>query len=233
VNGGRLLQIYLGARSKVGAMLWKMAVHVFSDLALVLTLALAPFGFVLCRRPDRAWFFAAWIVVCFGLTILSGFGGPRLRAPFEPHLMVGAGVVLAGSWVRPRAYALGTAGVVSLFLLAAVVPQLGRSLAARGDYGVDWPLDALPKRSAMNGRAGFNVLAADGFVEFAVRPRNDGRPVRVSVLVDGIAAGSEVIEEVEHWFRYPAAIGGLVFVELLAEDAQSASPVRMLLVVPK
>jgi 4-amino-4-deoxy-L-arabinose transferase-like glycosyltransferase len=233
VNGGRLLQIYLGARSKGGAMLWKMAVHVFSDLALVLTLALAPFGFVLCRRPDRAWLFAAWIVVCFGLTILSGFGGPRLRAPFEPHLMVGAGVVLAGSWVRPRAYALGTAGVVSLFLLAAVVPQLGRSLAARGDYGVDWPLDALPKRSAMNGGAGFNVLAADGFVEFAVRPRNDGRPVHVSVLVDGIAAGSEVIEEVEHWFRYPAASGGLVFVELLAEDAQSASPVRMLLVVPK
>jgi 4-amino-4-deoxy-L-arabinose transferase-like glycosyltransferase len=233
VNGGRLLQIYLGAGSKAGSVLWKTAVHVLSDFALVLTLALAPFGLVLCRRPDRAWFLAAWIVVAFGLTVLSGFGGPRLRAPFEPHLMVGAAVVLASGWARPRAYALGAAAVVSIALLAAVLPQLGRSLAARGDYGVDWPLDALPKRSAMTGQAGFNVLASDGFAEFAVRPRNEGKPVRVSIFIDGTEAGSEVVDAMEHWFRYPAATSGLVFVELRSEDAESGSPARMLLVVPK
>ncbi len=232
VNGGRLLQIYLGAESKLGAALWKAAVHLSSDLVLVLTLALAPFGLALCRKPDRALFLAAWVVTCFGLTVLSGFGGPRLRAPFEPHLMVGAAVVLAGGWARPRRPALWGAGIVSMALLAAVVPQLGRSFAAKGDYGVDWPLDALPKRSVTEGRAGFNVLAEGGFVEFAVRPRNDGKPTRVSVLVEGTLAGSEVVEGVEHRFRYPAP-AGLVFVELQSEDSQSGSPVRTLVVVPK
>jgi hypothetical protein len=117
-------------------------------------------------------------------------------------------------------------------LLAAVVPQLGRSFAAKGDYGVDWPLDALPKRSVTEGRAGFNVLAEGGFIEFAVRPRNDGKPTRVSVLVEGTLAGSEVVEGVEHRFRYPAP-AGLVFVEVQSEDSQSGSPVRTLVVVPK
>jgi hypothetical protein len=147
--------------------------------------------------------------------------------------MIGAGVVLAGGWARPRSYALWGAALVSALFLAAVVPQLGRSFAAKGDYGVDWPLDAPPKRSAIAGSAGFNVLASDGFVEFAVRPRNDGKPVRVSVLVDGALAGSEVVDAVEHRFRYPAAGAGLAFVELRSEDAQSGSPVRMLVVVPR
>ncbi len=232
-NGGRLLQIYLGADTRFGAVLWKAAVLIFSDFSLVLVLALAPFGLVLCREPGRAMFLAAWVVTCFGLTVLSGFGGARLRAPFEPHLMVGAGVVLAGGWARPRAYSLLGAGIVSLALLGAVVPQLGRSLTAKGEYGVHWPLNAPPKRSAMEGRAGFNLFPSDGFVEFAVRPRNDGKPTRVSVLVDGVLAGSEVVDEVEHRFRYSASKAGFVYVELDSEDARTGSPVRMLLVVPK
>ncbi len=233
LNGGRLLQIYLGADTRLGAALWKAAVHVFSDFSLVLVLALAPFGLVLCREPERAAFLAAWVVTCFGLTVLSGFGGPRLRAPFEPHLMVGAAVVLAGGWARRPGYSLWGAGIVSLALLGAVVPQLGRSLAAQGEYGVHWPLNAPPKRSAMEGRAGFNLLPSEGFVEFAVRPRNDAKPTRVSVFVDGILAGSEVVVDVEHRFRYPAAKSGLVHVELDSEDAESGSSVRMLLIVPK
>jgi 4-amino-4-deoxy-L-arabinose transferase-like glycosyltransferase len=233
VNGGRLLQIYLGAETKRGATAWKLAAHVFSDAALVLILALAPFGFVLCPKPERAVFLTAWILLSFGLTVVSGFGGPRLRAPFEPHLMVGAAVILAGGWRRPPAYALGGAGIVSLALLSAVVPQLGRSLAAKADYGVHWPLDPPPKRAAMEGKAGFNLLAAHGFVELAVRPRNDGRPTRVSVVLDGEPAGSEVVEEAEHWFRYPTEKAGLVYVELVSEDVESGSPVRTRLVVPK
>jgi len=233
VNGGRLLQIYLGADTKVGATAWKLAAHVFADLALVLVLALAPFGLVLCRRPDSAVFLAAWVVVCFGLTVLSGFGGPRLRAPFEPHLMVGAAVVLASRWRHPRAASLLAASLVSLVLLSAVVPQLGRSFAAKGDYGVDWPLDPPPKRSAMEGKAGFNVLAAGGFVELAVRPRNAGKPTRVSIFLDGELAGNEVVEAPEHWFRYPTANAGLVYVEIVSEDAQARSPVRTLVVVPR
>ena len=233
VNGGRLLQIYLGAESKLGATAWKLATHVFTDLSLVLVLALAPFGFVLCQKPDCARFLAAWVVVCFGLTVISGFGGPRLRAPFEPHLMVGAAVVLASGWRRPHAYAILAAALVSLVFAGAVVPQLGRSFAAKGDYGVHWPIDPPPKRSAMEGKAGFNVLASDGFVELAVRPRNDGKPTRVSVFLDGELVGNEVVEATEHWFRYPTEKAGLVYVEVISEDAQARTPVRMLVVVPR
>jgi 4-amino-4-deoxy-L-arabinose transferase-like glycosyltransferase len=233
VNGGRLLQIYLGAETKLGATAWKVAAHVFSDLSLVMVLALAPFGLVLCQKPDRAMFLTAWVVVCFGLTVISGFGGPRLRAPFEPHLMVGAAVVLASGWRRPRAYALWGAAVVSIGLLSAVVPQLGRSFAAKGDYGVDWPLDPPPKRSVMEGKAGFNVLASDGFIELAVRPRNDGKPTRVSVFLDGELVGNEVVDATEHWFRYPTEKADLVYVELVSQDAEVGTPVRALIVVPR
>ncbi len=233
VNGGRLLQIYLGADTKIGATAWKLAAHVFSDLSLVMILALAPFGFALCRKPDQGAFLAAWIVMCFGLTVISGFGGPRLRAPFEPHLMVGAAVALASGWRRPRAGSLLAAALISLALLTAVVPQLGRSFAAKADYGVDWPLDPPPKRSAMEGKAGFNVFASDGFVEIAVRPRNDGKPTRVSLFLDGELAGEEILDAPEHWFRYPAADAGLAFVEIVSEDARSGSAVRTLIVVPR
>jgi hypothetical protein len=233
VNGGRLLQIYLGAETKPGAAAWKIAAHVFADLALVLVLALAPFGFAVCRRPESGMFLAAWVVMCFGLTVISGFGGPRLRAPVEPHLMVGAAVVLSFGWGRPRAVSLLAAALVSIGLLSAIVPQLGRSFAAKGDYGVDWPLDPPPKRSAMEGKAGFNVLASDGFVELAVRPRNEGKPTRVSVLLDGELVGEEVVEAPEHWFRHPVENAGLAYVELVSRDAETGTPVRALIVVPK
>jgi hypothetical protein len=147
--------------------------------------------------------------------------------------MAGAAVVLAGEWRRPRNFSLRGAAIVSLAFLSAVLPQLGRSFAAKGDYGVHWPLDPPPKRAAMEGKAGFNVLATDGFIELAVRPRNDGRPTRVSVVLDGEPAGSEVVEAAEHWFRYPTEKAGLVYVELVSEDRESGSPVRALLVVPK
>ena len=202
-------------------------------LSLVLILALAPFGFVLCRKPDRGAFLAAWIVVCFGLTVVSGFGGPRLRAPFEPHLMVGAAVVLAPGWRRPRAGSLLAAAFVSLVLLSAVVPQLGRSLVARGDYGVDWPLDPPPKRSAMRGRAGFNVLARDGFVELAVRPRNDGRPTRIELFLNGELVENEIVEAREHWFRCETGEMGAVYAEIVVADAEATLPVSALVVVPK
>ncbi len=233
LNGGRLLQIYLGAETRLGAALWKLAAHAFSDLSLVLILALAPFGFVLCRKPDRGAFLAAWIVVCFGLTVVSGFGGPRLRAPFEPHLMVGAAVVLAPGWRRPRAGSLLAAAFVSLVLLSAVVPQLGRSLVARGDYGVDWPLDPPPKRSAMRGRAGFNVLARDGFVVLAVRPRNDGRPTRIELFLNGELVENEIVEAREHWFRCETGEMGAVYAEIVVADAEATLPVSALVVVPK
>jgi hypothetical protein len=117
--------------------------------------------------------------------------------------------------------------------MSAVVPQLGRSFSARGDYGVEWPLDPPPKRSATSGGAGFNVLASKGFVDFSVRPRNRGRPTRVSVAIDGRQTEEVHLESEAHRFRYPAAREGLAYVELVASDLDSGGPAGLLVVVPR
>ncbi|MGH9332281.1 MAG: ArnT family glycosyltransferase [Vicinamibacteria bacterium] len=233
VNGGRLLQIYLGAETRLGSFLYKAAAHLFADLALVSVFVLAPFGLALCRRPDRGMFLAAWVLLSFGLTALSGFGGPRSRAPFEPLLMVFAAVTLSGAYRKARPLALAGAGLVSFALAATLVPQLGRSFAANGDYGVHWPLDSIPKRSAMLGSAGFNVLAAGGHVEFSVRPRNGEKPTRLSVALSGAPVEKVQIDAVEHRIRHPWPRVELVYVELEARDAETGELVRVLVVVPK
>ncbi|HEY7820468.1 MAG TPA: glycosyltransferase family 39 protein [Vicinamibacteria bacterium] len=233
VNGGRLLQIYLGARTPIGSFLWKVAAHLFSDLALVLVFTLAPLGLVLSRRPESAAFLAAWVLVAFGLTVLSGFGGARLRASFEPHLIVLAAVTLSGQYRKQSSLVLGGAALVSLAAAAALVPQLPRSFAARGDYGVHWPLDRLPKRSPMIGRAGFNVLAADGDIEILVRPRNAGKSVRMTVAVDGRVVEEIDTDAIEHRIQKPAPGVDLVHVEIEIRDARTGEPVRALVVVPK
>lgn len=233
VNGGRLLQIYLGAASKTGAWFAKLATHVFGDFAFVACLVLAPLGVVLCRQPFLAQFLVVWIVVNLGLVALSGFGGPRLRAPIEPQLVALAAVVLAGRFRDTSKALVGVAGVVALLLAWTVVPQLPRSLSARADYGVHWPLKAPPKRSAMNGAAGFNVFVPNDVIRINVRPRNPSGITEVEVRLEG-----EVIEQVrltdqEHHFELAWPGPGLVHVELVASDAKTSEPVRLLVIVPK
>jgi 4-amino-4-deoxy-L-arabinose transferase-like glycosyltransferase len=230
VNGGRLLTIYLNAETKVGSLLWKAAAHGLADLPLVLSLFLAPFGIALCRSKSSGAFLGLWILVNFGLTTLSGFGGPRLRAPFEPHLLVLAAVVVAGEYGRARSAVLAGAAGLSVLAALAVAPQLPSSFRARGDYGVHWPLDPVPKRSAMSGHAGFNVLALDGALEYWVRPRNEGSTVlAVSLHSDPV---ERVTVDSEHRFRHPWAELELVYVELEARDEATGDPVRALVVVP-
>jgi 4-amino-4-deoxy-L-arabinose transferase-like glycosyltransferase len=231
VNGGRLLQIYLGAETKLGARLWKTAVHALADVPLVLFLLLAPFGAALCRRGDLGVFLLGWIILNLGLTILSGFGGPRLRTPFEPHLMALGAVVLSGGYRRVHVASLAGAVAAAVVLAAVVLPQLGRSLEAKGEYGVHWPLDPPPKRSGMSGEAGFNLLAANGVLEFSVRPRNERGNTVVDVSLEGEAVETVVIDS-EHEFRHSWPALELVHVELRARDEASGEPVRMLVVVP-
>jgi len=235
VNGGRLLQIYLGAATRTGALAAKLAAHAFADFALVAVLLLAPLGCLLCRQPHLAAFLVAWILLNFGLTGLSGFGGPRLRAPFEPQLIALAAVPLAGRY-RPASPLGWLAALIASSALAIIVlPQLPASLRARADYGVDWPLEAPPKRSAMIGEAGFNLAAVDGAIEFAARPRNAGRPTRVEVWLDSERAEPVVIVgqgEREHLFHYEWARSGRVYVEIIARDAAREYPVKMLVIVP-
>jgi 4-amino-4-deoxy-L-arabinose transferase-like glycosyltransferase len=236
VNGGRLLQIYLGARTKLGSIAWKVAAHVFGDLTFIATLLLAPFGLAWCRDQERGLFLGAWVLVNLTLTVLSGFGGPRLRAPVEPQLMVLAAVAVTGTRRRANPVALAAAAIVATGFGYLVVPQLSRSFAARGDYGVDWPLDPPPKRAPMVGEAGFNVLAVDGYVELALRPRNENESgnTDVTVSLEGEPAEKITIgaDEIEHWFRLPWAVVDLVYAEIEARDATTGRPVRLLVVVP-
>jgi hypothetical protein len=233
VNGGRLLQIYLGSHTKLQATLWKIAANGLGDLLFLAALLLAPFGLALCRRPEPALLLAAWIVLNLALTVLSGFGGPRLRVPVEPHLIVLASVVVSGHYRRPSSRGFLAASSVSLLFAATVLPQLPRSLRAKGDYGVHWPLDPPPKRSAMEGEAGFNLLAVDGFVELAVRPRNPAGRTVVEVRLEGERVERVLLDGEERWLRYPWPNLELVYLELRASDESTGLPVRLFVVVPR
>ena len=221
VNGGLLLQIYLGATTRAGAWFAKLAAHFAADLPFAGCLVLAPIGLVLCRRRDLAVYLLVWIDVNFALTMLSGFGGPRLRVPFEPHLIALAAVVLAGNYREPGKALLGCGAAVSLLLAAIVLPQFPSRLRARADYGVHWPLKAPPKRSPMTARAGFNILPANGSVRFSVRSRNPGRRTVVHVTVDGEPAEQIILSDREHRFELPALRLELSYVEVEAADARS------------
>lgn len=235
VNGGRLLQIYLGAATKAEAAARKLAVHVFGDGLLIAVMLLAPFGLALCRERRFGALLAAWIVLNVGLTVVSGFGGPRLRAPFEPHGIVLAAVPVAGGYRRASRFGVGAAASGTLVLGTVLLPQLPESLKARADYGVHWPLRAVPKRSVMHGEAGLNVLAVDGAVELALRPRNPAGRTLVEVSAGGIPAEVAVVDEgeQEHRFRIEWPRLELVHVELAVTDLETGEPVRALVVVPQ
>jgi hypothetical protein len=121
--------------------------------------------------------------------------------------------------------------MAALLFASAVLPQVGSSFHARGDYGVYWPVDPVPKRSAMTGRAGFNVLALDGFVEYWVRPRNEGSATVLTVSLEGEPV-ERIATDSEHRFRHPWPRVELVRVELEAFDESTGAPVRALVVVP-
>ena len=161
-----------------------------------------------------------------------GTGRARLRAPFEPHLVVLAAAALSGEHRKPRSLALAGAALVSLAFALMVLPQLPRSFAARGDYGVHWPLDPLPKRSALFGRAGFNVFAPDGEIEILVRPRNGEKSTRLTVTLDGKVVEEVETDSIEHRIRQAAPGVDLVHVEIEVRDARTGEPVRALVVVP-
>jgi hypothetical protein len=233
LNGGRLLQIYLGAENETAALLAKIAAHGLADLLFVTSLLLAPFGLVLCRRERLAWFLALWILINFGLTAISGFGGARLRAPFEPHLIVLAAVVLAGNYRKTTGFGLVAALVCTVALAGIVMPQVPASLRARAEYGVVWPPGkAPPKRSPITGKAGFNVLATNGDVEFAVRPRNPLGQTSVEVYLEGEHAEDVFVDRGEHWFRYAWPRIELVHVEVRVKDVRTGRPVKVLLILP-
>lgn len=218
VNGGRILQIYVVADSKAGAVAWKTLVHLGSDALLVLGTMLAGLGAALCRRPRLAIFLLMWTALNIGIASVGGFGGARLRAPFEPFLVVLAAVVVAGAWRRPHPAALAVAGVAGVMAAMATFPQIPNSLRAWPDYGIVWP--SIFKRPAgqFTGAAGLNVPAFNGLAELTATPVGSSQ-VQLRVRIGGVhvrtmdlAAGETATIRT----RWPAR--GLAFIELDQTD---------------
>jgi 4-amino-4-deoxy-L-arabinose transferase-like glycosyltransferase len=236
VNGGRLLQIYLAAKTHAGAAIWKGLVHLGADLPLVVSVILAPFGLVLARNRRMSAMFALWIFLVLGLTTLSGFGGARLRAPFEPHLFVLAAVVLAGHYSRPsRAWWVGC-GALSVVAAVAVVPQLPRSLGARADYGVQWSRLSRPKSSMMIGEAGFNLLPSRGEVWWELSRAEAGRrgTTHVVVHINGKRMEETTVRgPLRKHLEYEWPHGGIAYVELTATEPVSGEPAKLRIKLPR
>lgn len=214
VNGGRILQIYVVADSKLSAVAWKTLVHLGSDALLVFGVVLAALGAALCQRPRIAVFLLLWTALNIGIASVGGFGGARLRAPFEPFLVVLAAVVCAGAWRRAHPAALVAASVAGLVAAAAVLPQIPRSLRSWPDYGIVWPSIFNRPAGQFTGAAGLNVPAFDGVAMLTVTPGGSS-PIQLRVRVGGVhvrtmdlAAGeTETIRTI-----WPAR--GLAFIEL-------------------
>jgi len=237
VNGGRVLQTYIVARNEAFAVLWKLAVHVFSDFLFVASLLLAPFGLALARRKDASLLSAIWIVLNLSLVALGGFGGARLRGPFEPHLIVFASVAAVSGFrgLRPRQLVL--AGAASLAAAALLVPQVPRSLSAWPDYGIRWQHRPKGWRTLVRGSAGFNVRVRTGFVPLEVRARRgegETADTVVEVRLGRRPVGREVLAlgEVRR-LEYPWPKKTIAFVEIHASSETSGEPRELLIVTPR
>jgi hypothetical protein len=212
VNGGRILQIYVVAKSKASAAAWKTLVHLGSDGLLLVGSLLAALGAALCRRPHLAAFFLLWTALNIGIASLGGFGGARLRAPFEPFMMLLAAVVLSGGWRRPRIASVGVAGAIGVLAGIAVLPQIPRSLKAWPDYGVVWPSIFNRPAGPFIGAAGVNVPAFDGVAVLTAIP---AAPVTLRVRIGGVHVRTlEVGAGEEGLIRSLWPDRGLAFVEL-------------------
>jgi hypothetical protein len=233
VNGGRLLQSYIVARDETFAVLFKLAAHVFGDLAFVASMLLAPFGLALAGRRDAALLSALWIALNLSLVALGGFAGPRLRSPFEPFLIVFASVAAVSGFrgLRPRGLLL--AGAVSLASAVLLFPQIPRSLDGWPDYGIRWQHRPRGFRTLVHGSAGFNVPARSGLVPLEVRARGDADTgdTRVEVFLGRRRVRSEGLTpgEALH-LSFPWPKGTLAYVELRATSVETGTPREVLVI---
>ena len=185
VNGGRILQIYVVAATKSGAAVWKVLIHLGTDALLILAVAIAPIGAALCRRPRIAAMLLLWTAINMIIASVGGFGGARLRTPFEPLLMILAAVPFAGSWRHPSLLEVPAAAILTGLALTAVVPQIPQTLRAWPDYGVKWPSIFNRTAGQFTGAAGLNVPAPDGAARLNAISDGDSA-VQLRVRVNGV-----------------------------------------------
>jgi hypothetical protein len=229
LTGGRYLQDGVFAASASSATAWKVAAHTFIDAPWLVAFVLAPLGLALARSQPAAWLLAGWAVLNLGLTALTGFGGSRLRCPFEVHLALLASVVLAGGWPRRGRVATGLGVAGSIAALALMVPQIARTASARANYGPRWTLAGTRTTAQVSGASGANVLADTGSLDVGLR--NPGPvPIRVGLRLDGAEILHEAALEpgatrVLTWRGLPP---GLLFVETSSTSGDGrAAPVDL------
>jgi 4-amino-4-deoxy-L-arabinose transferase-like glycosyltransferase len=224
VNGGRQLQIYIVGATRGSAMVWKIVVHLGTDALLIAAAVLAWPGATLARNTRLALVFLAWAALNIAVASVGGFGGARLRAPFEPLLMILGAVVLAGDWrSRPRpVVAVGVA--LGVMMALVVVPQLPRSFRSWPDYGVRWPSVLNREVGTIHGDAAFNVPAYAGVAGFRVQSLAGAEAVQVDVRAGGVTVRSVRLNREGTSITWPWPERGLAFAEVRAVDAGTTTP---------
>jgi hypothetical protein len=214
LTGGRFLQDGVVAASASAATKWKVAVHLFIDAPWLFAVVLAPLGVAVARNRSAAWLLASWALLNLGLTALTGFGGSRLRCPFEVHVALLACVVVVGRWSRPGpiAFGLGLAGSLAAALLMA--PEVARTASARANYGPRWTLTGARTTAQVSGASGANVLATPDGLDVALRNAGPS-PIRVDLRVDGVPVvqGSIVDPGAQQPLTWRGGRTGLLFIE--------------------
>jgi 4-amino-4-deoxy-L-arabinose transferase-like glycosyltransferase len=227
VNGGRILQIYVVAGDRLRATIWKCLVHIGADALLLVAVLLGPVGAALCRRPRIAAMLVLWTAVNITVAVLGGFGGARLRTPFEPTLFVLAAAACAGPWQHTRPLALGAALAASCLAAFATLPQLRTSLAAWPDYGVQWPAIFSRQTGQFVGKAGLNVPAAGGVARVGVLPGPD-TPLLLEVRANGAHVRTVQLSPAMTTVIPTEWRGsGLAFIELEVVQPRTAAVVRL------
>ncbi len=223
VNGGRQLQIYVVAGSQVTAILWKIIAHIGTDVLLIVAATLAWAGAVLCRNTRLALAFLLWAGLNIGIASVGGFGGARLRSPFEPLLLVLGAVVFAGGWrSRPR-WAIAGAVALGIAMAVIVLPQVPRSLGSWPDYGIRWPSVLKRDVGTIHGKGAFNVPAYNAVAEFRIQSAAPGE-TQVDVRAGGVTVRSFRLDQDLRSVMWPWPPRGLAFVEVRAVDAGTGAP---------
>jgi hypothetical protein len=227
VNGGRQLQIYVVAGSRATAILWKILAHIGTDALLIGAAILAWPGAVLCRNTRLALAFLLWAGLNIAVASVAGFGGARLRAPFEPLLLLLGAVVLSGGWrSRPRSV-IAVAVALGMMMAIIVIPQLPRSLRSWPDYGVQWPSVRNRNVGSIHGNGAFNVPAYAGVAEFRVEPTAGESAVQVDVRAGGVTVESVRLNQERRTIAWPWPRRGLAFAELSAVNAETRAPAHV------
>lgn len=234
LNGGRMLQIYVASSTRAGAAFWKAIVHLGADLPLLFAAILAPIGAVLCRQRRVAAIFVLWALVNIGIAALGGFGGARLRQPFEPLMLVFAAVVLVGQWQTPSRVWLGVAAAGTLVAAIAVIPQIPRSLAARADYGMSWPSVLDRSKGQMSGTAGFNVVATTGAATFHATGQDAPSGIDLLVRANGRHVSTTHLENGQSApIQVPWPEVGMAFVDVSARRSDDGRPATVEIAVQR